>query len=322
MDPMTKRSNLKRFGAYAVIAIAASAATFFAVRARAAGIPDANALTYTGYLEDPNGAPLAGKHSISVRFWASDAATKALCTGELADAELVSGRFQVPLPDDCTLAVKASPDTFVDVLVDGASLGRTKLGAVPYAIEAGHAAGADAATNDLAKQLQQIETDLTALKGNFGTATKTTAGPTNITGTAWTWLGGTAAMNVAAGERVLVWNSLGIAALDTASATACAGCVTYADGKLAVCYTTNNNPATPQVSASVTSVNPGAGLKDAGGGYLDEHVTVADVVSFAVATTNVQVGLCAARYGADSVHRDFRAESLNTLVVRAPVHGN
>jgi hypothetical protein len=121
------------------IAVGASALTLLAVRARAAGIPEADGMTYTGYLEDGEGQPLAGEHSIAVQFWESAEATDDLCTGSLDSAELQSGRFQVPLPVSCSDAVKESPDVWVSVSVDGASLGRTKLGTVPYALEAGRA---------------------------------------------------------------------------------------------------------------------------------------------------------------------------------------
>jgi hypothetical protein len=138
-------TQLKRLSAYAAIALAASAGTLLAVRARAAGIPDADVLTYTGYLENPDGSALTGKHAISVRFLAAADATKALCTGDAPSKDaLVSGRFQVPLPD-CADIVKANPNLFVDVQVDGAWLGATKLGAVPYAIEAGRASDAGGA---------------------------------------------------------------------------------------------------------------------------------------------------------------------------------
>lgn len=137
---------LKRALPYAAVVIATASATLFVVRARAAGIPDAEVLTYTGYLEDGNGAPLIGDHSIAVRFWEADTGGDAICSAELATAELVSGRFQVPLPATCAEAVQANPNLFVDVAVDGASLGRTKLGAVPYALEAGHATAADVAS--------------------------------------------------------------------------------------------------------------------------------------------------------------------------------
>ena len=128
------------------VALSASVLTLLAVNARAAGIPDANVLTYTGYLEGPDGKALTGEHSISVAFWASETATSDLCTGSLGSVELQSGRFQVPLPDECADAVKDNPNLFVDVEVDGASLGRTKLGAVPFAIEAKRATEAEQAT--------------------------------------------------------------------------------------------------------------------------------------------------------------------------------
>ena len=42
---------------------------------------------------------------------------------------------------------RSNPNAWVEVLVDGTSLGRTKLGGVPYALEAGHATSSDSATN-------------------------------------------------------------------------------------------------------------------------------------------------------------------------------
>lgn len=127
------------------VALGASAFTLLAVRARADGIPEADGMTYTGYLEDSAGEPLTGEHSIAVQFWESAEAEDDLCMGKQDSAELQSGRFQVPLPISCSEAIQASPDVWVSVDVDGATLGRTKLGAVPYAIEAGHATTADEA---------------------------------------------------------------------------------------------------------------------------------------------------------------------------------
>ncbi len=48
---MTAKIQIKRFGVYGSLAITRFCRTLLAVRARAAGIPDAAALTYTGYLE-------------------------------------------------------------------------------------------------------------------------------------------------------------------------------------------------------------------------------------------------------------------------------
>ena len=138
-------SNLKRLSVYASIAVVASTATLLAIRARAAGIPAAAALTYTGYLENPDGTPITGKKSIGLSFY--DAATDGteVCVQKPADIEPVAGRFQIALPNKCAAAVQANPDLWVEIEVEGALLGRTKLGAVPYAIEAGRASDAGGA---------------------------------------------------------------------------------------------------------------------------------------------------------------------------------
>ena len=148
------------------VAVTASMLTLLAVRARAAGVPEVEALTYTGYLEGADGAALDGTRSIAVRFWESEEAEDALCNAEAASLELVAGRFQLALPKKCADAVKASPDVWADVVVDGSSLGRTKLGAVPYALEAGHATSADAASRAsgaLAEQLGALEDGVAAM---------------------------------------------------------------------------------------------------------------------------------------------------------------
>jgi hypothetical protein len=140
--------KFKRYAACSGLVALVALASLLAVKARAAGIPETNALTYTGYLEDGDGQPLPGDHSVRVSFWESEEATKDLCSGSNADdTNLQSGRFQIPLPQECADAIKASPDIWVEVEVDGAPLGRTKLGTVPYALEAGHATNADEATH-------------------------------------------------------------------------------------------------------------------------------------------------------------------------------
>lgn len=141
---MTPRGRLALFATFSC-GVAVALAGAYAIHANAAGIPEADALTYTGYLEGADGVALSGAHSIAVYFYATEAATKDLCSGKLGTTKLVAGRFQVPLPAECVDAVKASPDIWVGVEVDGSSLGRTKLGLLPYALEAGHATNADAA---------------------------------------------------------------------------------------------------------------------------------------------------------------------------------
>jgi hypothetical protein len=140
------------------LGVVASSALFIAVRARAAGVPDADGMTYSGYLEDGSGAPLTGDHSVSVHFYSAVDAKNDVCAADNSDSpQLVSGRFQIALPSDCTTAAKANPDLWVEVEVDGGALGRTKIAAVPYALEAAHATTADtAALADDAKTVPTI----------------------------------------------------------------------------------------------------------------------------------------------------------------------
>jgi hypothetical protein len=136
-----------RTSVLAATGVAILAAGFFAGRALAGGIPSTAALTYSGTLEDATGAPLTGSHNIQVDFWnAAAGGTTPACLTTSVAVVLDKGRFSVALPDTCASAVKASPDVWAEVLVDGASLGRSKIGAVPYAVEAGHATKADGAS--------------------------------------------------------------------------------------------------------------------------------------------------------------------------------
>jgi len=161
-------SVIKRVSGYAAVCVLTAAVTLLAVRARAAGVPDAAALTYTGYLENPDGTPATGTKGIGIALYAvATGGGKPVCEQKPQDIEPVSGRFQLTLPYDCTDAVKANPDLWAEVQVEGALLGRTKLGAVPYAIEAAHATNADAAGDALKagaldKRLAAIEASVTA----------------------------------------------------------------------------------------------------------------------------------------------------------------
>ncbi len=128
--------------------IGALAVAFLTGRVLASGIPATGALTYAGLLQDASGAPLPGSHNIQVMLWSmATGGTTPLCQTTSTSIALDAGRFSLVLPDACTTAVQANADTWVDVLVDGGSLGRTKLGAVPYAVEASHAASASNADN-------------------------------------------------------------------------------------------------------------------------------------------------------------------------------
>jgi hypothetical protein len=130
-----------------LLVVAVGAASYSIGRARAAGVPTPPTLTYAGTLTNATGEALNDTHNIQIELWnaASGGATP-LCLTQPAAITLQQGRFAIALPKECSSAVSANPDLWVEVLVDGASLGRTKLGAVPYAIEADHATTATQAS--------------------------------------------------------------------------------------------------------------------------------------------------------------------------------
>jgi hypothetical protein len=139
-------NNTRKWATLAASAVAISAVAFFVGRAWAGGIPATGALTYSGLLEDAAGAPLTGDHPILINLWdVATPGTTPLCQTLSMPDTLAGGRFSVPLPDSCADVIKSNADVWVEVAVDGVSLGTTKLGAVPYAVEAVHAVEASTA---------------------------------------------------------------------------------------------------------------------------------------------------------------------------------
>lgn len=150
------------------ILLAAGAAGLFTIhtahRVRADGIP-ATPMTYAGVLEDANGPVDSGKLPIQVTLYdGPDDNASSVCAAALDMIDFTDrrGRFELTLAPNCTTAVQAQPDLYVDVQVAGVpQLPRPKLGAVPYAIEAGRAS---AATGSLAAQLAMLEARVAALE--------------------------------------------------------------------------------------------------------------------------------------------------------------
>lgn len=129
---------VRRFGVLAGVGLL-TAAGLLALRARAAGVPAPNALTYTGYLETPEGAAVTDSVEVSVAIWSAASGGSKVCETGGESLTPVAGRFQLQLPEKCTQAVKMQPNLWLETSVEGTALGRTKLGAVPFAIEADHA---------------------------------------------------------------------------------------------------------------------------------------------------------------------------------------
>jgi hypothetical protein len=141
-------SRKQRLAVGCVSALAVGASLVYVIgRARAAGIPTiAPVMTYSGTLTDANGTPLTGSKNIQVQLWVqqSGGATPVCQTSSTAQT-LIAGSFQIPLPDTCVAAVHANAELWAEVSVDGGPLPRTKIGAVPYALEAGTATTASGA---------------------------------------------------------------------------------------------------------------------------------------------------------------------------------
>jgi hypothetical protein len=131
----TKRNKLVLV-ALSVVMAAAVTVAYRAGRARASGIPAMQALTYSGVLTDANGTPLSGQKNVQILLYNAATGGNPVCATTPMALTLVGGAFQITLPDACATQAQAGPDLWLDVVVDGGSLGRTKLGAVPYAIEA------------------------------------------------------------------------------------------------------------------------------------------------------------------------------------------
>lgn len=153
-----------------LLAMLALGSAYLIGRARAAGVPTVQPLVYSGVLTDANGVPVTDKMR-NIQITISDMATAGnqVCSVGPTATALTAGAFQIPLPAQCVTAIHAAGDLWLEVFVDGASVGgRNKLGAVPYSLEADHAVSATSAqgaTGALQTTLTQIQTNITALQG-------------------------------------------------------------------------------------------------------------------------------------------------------------
>lgn len=278
------------------------------VRARAAGIPAQNPLIYTGYLQSPTGTPVESPVSVALGVWSAATQGTKVCDAPARALTPVAGRFQIELPQECVTAIAANTDLWLEPTIDGVALGRSKVGAAPYAVEAKHAVVADSpsAGGPLATELAAIKadiaalsavkTDVAALKARLDKPLATTL--TSYSGTQvivdstnWTWVAGTAAATVAAG-RHNVFVSSRIWARDSGCSATCAD---YTGVELAACWKvgTTLTPSPLSVTAEVPRSN------------LSLPATVAAPFDFASDTANVQFGLCA--------HRSAEANSQDAI---------
>jgi hypothetical protein len=127
--------------------MAAGAVLGYGFRVRADGIPDANPLYYAGTLTE-NGQLVNGQRALTVNVWADGTSPGApVCQTVASTAQVSNGRFRVALAASCKSALNKNNNAWVEVIDGATSLGRAKIGAVPYAVEADHATSATTATN-------------------------------------------------------------------------------------------------------------------------------------------------------------------------------
>ncbi len=138
---MPNEKQLTRFSV-ALLAAGLVAVGYKQMRAHADGVPTMNPMTYSGTLED-GGQPVAGSRNFRLTLWDDPRSTdssRMRCVTTAPNTPVTAGRFQVALDNSCTPVVFASPNLWVELEVNGSPLPRTRIGAVPFALEAARAA--------------------------------------------------------------------------------------------------------------------------------------------------------------------------------------
>jgi hypothetical protein len=156
--------------AVALVLLSAGAALGIGIKSvLAEGIPSSNPLYYSGTLAE-GGQLVNAPRQLAVNLWTNAAAQTgeiAICSTTVASTPVINGRFRIALESACKTAIAANPDVYVEVVVGNTtSLGRAKIGAVPFAIEADHATKADNATGPLKLAIEKIESGVAALKAS------------------------------------------------------------------------------------------------------------------------------------------------------------
>ena len=126
-----------KIAGFATLAAAVGVGAYCVGVARADGVPATATLWYTGVIEDAAGQVVAdGPRDITVSLHDAATAGSQLCSTRDTTTSVVSGRFRIELDPACVTAVHENPDVWVEVQVGTEVLGRSKVGAVPYALEA------------------------------------------------------------------------------------------------------------------------------------------------------------------------------------------
>ena len=116
----------------------------FTQKVQADGIPtekEGGVLFYSGTLEKKSGEALKGDQNMSLKLWDKQSGGADKCTTPLRKVTVdQKGRFRLKLSETCVQAVQKNPNLWVELTVEdgggNVTLPRTKIGAVPYAVEA------------------------------------------------------------------------------------------------------------------------------------------------------------------------------------------
>ena len=161
---------MRRFkSVFVAVACVVCAAGGYQLRALADGAPEAPSLFYSGTLEH-DGALASGTYEIELTLHGDAEGGELLCKVE-ADAEVENGRFRIDA-SGCDSALRNVANTWAEVAFtddDGVKHtidGRTKIGAVPYALEAERSLVAQSAEGELDLQLKALSARLDAVEAS------------------------------------------------------------------------------------------------------------------------------------------------------------
>lgn len=156
-------------------AVAGSASGYYLAHAQADEVSGRESLAYSGTL-NAAGAPVDGAYQLTLRLFASATPTadeQPACAVGPLDVRVTQGRFSLDA-SACAAALHGPSDLYSELTAkegDKAEvkLGRSKIGATPFALEARRAVvatQASHATGDLEAQLTAVATRLTALEAS------------------------------------------------------------------------------------------------------------------------------------------------------------
>ncbi len=97
-----------------------------------AGIPTTDPLFYAGLLTDKTSTPLSGNRSIGLVLWDAKTGGNKKCSTPAKTVALTHGRFRIAADKSCVQSIQDNKELWVEVTVNNTSMGRSKIGAVPF----------------------------------------------------------------------------------------------------------------------------------------------------------------------------------------------